>query len=575
MKKNNLNIILLLVTVLLVGGSCETLDLDKSKDPFSLSPDQSDVEFLFNGIEEDFARQIEGDADYSANDNWQSGGSTNGDGLSLFGGELTRMYAMVNTNSNSYQAVYQASDSDDEWTNAYVGILGNIRIMTPLALAAGKTRHIGIAQFIEAYTMTSLVDFYGDVPYTEAGQGVTNLSPKTDSGASIYAAAIVLLDKAIENFSNEASADPTVEVFYGNDYDKWIKAANTLKMKLYLQTRLVDNSAISKFNDIVATGNYIQDSADDLVYNWTGTSSSNPDSRHPRYGLNYTSTGAGDYMSNWFMGTMNSANDPRIRYYFYRQREAVPGQEIPANEEDLKCSLQSAPAHYVAGGYTFCSLPNGYWGRDHGDNDGTPPDGFLKTTFGVYPAGGKFDGDNFENVYTTADPVRGAKGNGITPILLASWVNFMKAEIALADNNEGLAKTEMLEGISKSITKVMSFGPRDPEYDATFAPTATDISDFIDTVASNWDAAAGNEKWDVLAVQQFMAVFGNGIESYNFYRRTGYPSKLQPNRAANPGTFVRSLYYPSNEVNNNANLTQKANQSVPVFWNTNPAPIAN
>jgi hypothetical protein len=576
MKNINSNIIvLLLCTVLFVGVSCETLELDKSKDPFNLSPDQADVEFLFNAIEEDFVRQIEGDADYSADDNWQSGGSTNGDGLSLFGAELTRMYSMSNTNSNSYQSVYQANDSDDEWSNAYGGILANIRVMTPLALAAGKTRHVGVAQFIEAYTMTAMVDFYGDIPYSEAALGAGNLSPKVDSGASIYAAAIVLLDKAIDNFTNEALSNPSVEIFYNNDYDKWVKAANTLKMKLYLQTRLVDNTAISKFNDIVASGDYIQDSADDLVYRWAGTSTSNPDSRHPRYGLNYTSTGAGDYMSNWFMGTMNAANDPRIRYYFYRQRGAVPGQEIPANEEALKCSLQSAPAHYVSGGYTFCSLPNGYWGRDHGDNDGLPPDGFLKTTFGVYPAGGKFDADNFENVYTDSDPIRGARGKGITPILLASWVHFMKAEVAMAENNLGLAKSEMLDGISVSIEKVMSFGPRDPQYNASFAPTATAIDAFKTSVSSNWDSADLNGKWDVLAVQQFMAVFGNGIESYNFYRRTGFPSRLQPNRNANPGNFVRSLYYPSNEVNNNSNITQKANQSVPVFWNVNNSPIAN
>ena len=575
MKKNNIYITLVLITSLIMVVSCETTDLDKSTDPFNLNPGQGDVEYYFNGIEEDFVRQIEGDADYSNGDNWQSGGSTNGDGLSLFGGELTRMYGMSNTNSNNYSSVYQASDSDDEWVNAYAGILANIRAMTPLALAVGKTRHVGIAQFIEAYTMTAMVDFYGDIPYTESGQGAGNLSPKVDSGASIYAAAIVLLDKAIVNFSNVTTADPSIEVFYGNDYNKWIKAANTLKMKLYLQTRLVDNTAITKFNNIVTSGDYISSSADDLVYNWAGSSASNPDSRHPRYGLNYTSTGAGDYMSNWFMGTMNSANDPRIRYYFYRQRAAVPGQEIPADEQNLKCSLQSAPAHYVLGGFTFCSLPNGYWGRDHGDNDGVPPDGFLKTTFGVYPAGGKFDGNNFENVYTSSKPIRGARGKGITPILLASWVNFMKAEVALVENNPGLAKSEMLDGITKSISKVLSFGQRDPEFDPSFEPTSTDISNFSNTVSNNWDAADLNGKWNVLAVQQFMAVFGNGIESYNFYRRTGYPTNLQPNRSPIPGTFVRSLYYPSNEVNNNSNISQKANQSVPVFWNTNSAPIAN
>lgn len=571
MKKNKLYIKLILVLSLFVGSSCETLELDKSKDPFSLTPDQASVEGLFNGIQEDFVRQIEGDADYSSGDNWQSGGATNGDGLSLFGGQLTRMYALTNSGGTSYASAFLPSDSDDEWINAYSGILLNIRRMTPLAESEGKTHHIGITQFIEAYTMTAMVDFYGDVPYSKAIQGADNFNPTVDSGASIYAAAIVLLDKAIENFDSDATVDPLNDLFYDNDYDKWVKAANTLKMRLYVQTRLVDSDAISKFNAIVNSGNYITSSEDDLVFKWGGTSPSNPDNRHPRYGLNYTATGASDYLSNWFMGTMNNLEDPRIRYYYYRQQPAVPGQEIAPSEAFLPCSLTTAPSHYIAGGFSFCNLPNGYWGRDHGDGSGAPADGFLKTTFGVYPAGGKFDSDKFTKISATA----GGKGEGITPILLASWVDFMKAEVALIQNNPGLAKTEMLNGMNKSISKVKSFGSLDPDLDSDFVPSDSDISDYADFISSSWDSADDTGKWNIFGVQYFIAVYGNGIESYNFYRRTGYPTSLQPMVLPSPGGFMRSLYYPSNAANNNSNIVQKPNQTVPVFWNTNSSPIAN
>jgi hypothetical protein len=572
MKKHKIFITVFSIVSLLSISSCETVDLDKTQDPFNLTPDKASVEFLFNGIEEDFIRHIEGDADYSTGDNWQSGGSTNGDGLSLFGGELTRMYAMSNTNAANYRTVYQGSDSDDEWTNFYAGLLPNIRLMNRLATSEGKLKHIAIAEFVEAYVMTAMVDFYGNIPYSQAGQGATgNFNPSVDSGASIYAKAILLLDDAIVKFGSTAP-NPTKEVFYNNNYTNWIKAANTLKMRLYVQTRNVDNTAIAKFNAIVATGDYIQNSAEDLVYKWSGTSNTNPDSRHPRFGLNYGPTGAGDYMSNWLMNTMSNLTDPRIRYYFYRQRAAVPGQEVAPNEQTLSCSLQTAPAHYVAGGFTFCSLPNGYWGRDHGDVAGTPPDGFLRTTFGVYPAGGKFDGNNFANISATA----GGKGKGITPILLASWVDFMKAEIALAQSNSGLARTEMLNGLNKSITKVTSFGVNDPDLTASFVPTAAAITAYTTAIGTAWDNAPTTaDKWNVLAVQQFIANFGNGIETYNYYRRTGYPTSLQPNRDANPGGFIRSMYYPSVAVNNNPNIAQKASQTVPVFWDTNPSPIAN
>lgn len=553
-------------------AGCESTELDLTKDPNALSPDQASVDFFLNSIQEDFVRQLEGDADFDANDNWVSGGSTNGDGMFIHGAELTRLTALVNTNSQNYASVYQDSDFDDEWLNAYTGLMKDIRTMIPLAEAAGQTRHIGIGQFIEAYTIVTMVDYFGDIPYSEAFQGESGLlNPKLDSGASVYDAALALLDQAIINFTNTASSNPALEVFYNNNYTKWVRAANTLKMRVYLQRRLVDPNAAASFNAIVASGNYITSSADDFQYNWPGTNASNPDSRHPRYGLNYTATGVGDFQSNWLMNLMDTTDDPRIRYYYYRQTTAVPGQEIPPNQQLIRCSVQTPPQHYITGGFTFCGLPNGYWGRDHGHNDGRDPDGFLVTAWGVYPAGGNFDDDRFAGVAVGG----GGGGAGITPILTAAWVDFMIAEMAMAANNLPAAKTAMISGITKSIAKVQTFGALDGAADLSFEPTAADVTQYINNVSAAWDAASDTGKWDIFGEQFFIAVFGNGVEAYNFYRRTGYPTTLQPNRSPSPGTFPRSMYYPSNVVTTNSNIPQKPDQNQPVFWNTNPPPVAN
>jgi hypothetical protein len=40
------------------------------------------------------------------------------------------------------------------------------------------------------------------------------------------------------------------------NWTKWAKVANSIKLKIYLQTRLVDPTAIAKFNTIVASGNF-------------------------------------------------------------------------------------------------------------------------------------------------------------------------------------------------------------------------------------------------------------------------------------------------------------------------------
>lgn len=556
--------------VLVIFSSCETFDLDLVDNPNALTPSQADVNFFLNSIQEDFVRQIDGDADYDNNDNWQSGGATYGDGLSILGGQLTRVYNLSNTLSSQYNSSFQPSEFDDEWTNAYVGIFADIKAMMPLAEEDGLFKHIGIVQFIEAYVFTAMVDFFGDIPYSEAGLGSENLNPALDDGATIYDAALVLLDKAIENFQKTA-INPTVDLYYNNNYTKWIKAANTLKMRLYLQRRLVDPNAASSINAIINSGNYISTTSDDFQYSWPGTSPTGPDTRHPRYGLNYTPTGGSDYMSNWFMNFLMVTDDPRIRYYYYRQTDAVPGAEIPGNEQLLQCSVQSAPGHYTSGGFTFCYLGKGYWGRDHGDTDGIPPDGLLRTTFGVYPAGGKFDDDSFSAITSGI----GGEGKGITPILTASWVDFMRAELALDAGNTNEAKTFMMEGIRKSIDKVTSFIDKDPSADISFEPTQTEIDDFLTSIETSFDNADLSGKWNIFGEQFFVVTFGNGIESYNFYRRTGYPTTLQPNLDPNPGTFMMSCYYPSNAVNTNSNISQKADVTTPVFWCTKGVPVAN
>lgn len=569
MKKVLKYIGLTVLTGVLFLTSCETTELDLADNPNFLRPDQSSADLFLNSIQVDFAT-------FTELMGWN-------------GGDLVRISYM---NGRNYQNIanYAPTQLNLEWNIAYQadaqealpsglevnGILADIRAMEPEAVESELFHHTAIGQFIEAFTMVTLVDFFGDVPYSEAFQGdgeQPNLNPALDSGASIYAAALQLLDDAIANFGRDAVTEPANDFYYNGDWDDWIKACNTLKMKIYLQTRLVDPNAVANFNAIVAEGNFIDESSEDLQFEW-GTNSVQPDARHPRYADNYVPSGGADYLPNWLMNYMTESEDPRIRYYFYRQVNAVPGAEIQPNEETLACSLEPVPQHYTDGGFTFCFLPNGYWGRDHGQNAGIPPDGFTRAVYGVYPSGGKFDDSSFTGLSVGS----GAGGAGATPIILASTVDFMRAEIAMLDN-PAAGKPFMLEGIAKSIAKTTSFGPRATNFDGSLAPTAGEITVFSDELDTDFDAADDNGKWDLLAEQFLVSLFGNGIDGYNFYRRTGFPTTLQPNLEPEPGAFVRSLNYPGDFVNNNSSVSPKADQTVQVFWDNNPAspafPIAN
>ena len=263
---------------------------------------------------------------------------------------------------------------------------------------------------------------------------------------------LVLLEKAIDDLSNPTGTVSN-DIFYGGSDAKWIKAANSLKLKAYLNT-----GDAGQINALVAADNLISAEGDDFQFQY-GTNRSTPDSRHPYYNDGYESGGAGWYLSNqymWYLFGEKFTEDPRLRYYFYRQ---------DCNEEDenfftLDCTALPYPTHFPPGlPWCTASLGNasysGYWGRDHGNADGIPPDGLKRTIWGVYPAGGKFDDDSCAGMSNGGTD--GDGGAGIQPMILSSYVDFMRAEAALTLGTTDDAAAMLESGVRKSIAKVMGF----------------------------------------------------------------------------------------------------------------------
>ncbi len=278
-------------------------------------------------------------------------------------------------------------------------------------------------------------------------------------------------------------------------------------------------------------------------------------------------------MSNGFLDMLNAGDaeapyvetgiaDPRLRYYLYRQRDDAPsGSNLPCAGDDI---------------YDYCYVGNKYWGRDHGDDEGIPNDNTRRTTWGVYPGGGAFDNNQFNR--TDSSNTQTLNGEGINPIFLSSFTHFALAEAGL-DLGVGVDSRALLEaGISLSMDKVTDFSgslTTTDEDDETidYAATSADISDYIARVLAEYDAASGNDaKLAIVIREWYIASWGNGIEPYNMYRRTGYPT-LQTG-VVPVGVFPRSFRYPESEVNTNPNVDQTTADNQ-VFWDTNPAGFIN
>jgi hypothetical protein len=492
-----------------------------------------------------------------------------------FGAALTRQQEWFGP---LYSNGYAPGSFDGEWTTAYTSIIKNIDAMLPLAQQQKKYIQSGIARVLKAYVLGTLADDFGDVPFSEADKGTENLNPAVDKGAAIYAGVTALLDSAIADFNKTgAGSSPTNDLFYGGTKANWIKAAKTLKLKFYMQERLVDNTVTAKIQALMTENDLINTAAQDFIFKY-GTTNSSPDSRHPHYASNYTAThSAGDFISNYFMWAVTaektggvSSFDPRRRFYFYRQVTnygAVTQQSCP-------CYYQSAPGHYPAG-MPFCLVGSnsGYWGRDHGDNSGIPPDGNLRTTWGVYPAGGQLD----KSQGAVVDLSVGGKGAGIDPIWTSFFTSFLEAEAALklGITAQGTPRALLEKGIRGSIAKVLGYPSTIGVDTAGFSPSSTTIDNYVNSVLATYDATStDDQRLEIIMKEYWLATWGNGIEPYNNYRRTGKPGNLQPVLTTpNPGLFIRSFLYPAVYINRNQNAPAQKTPGVAankVFWDNNP-----
>ena len=543
--RNKVKILILsLFTVFM--GSCE---LDLLDNPNAVTTNNTDLNYLLNNIQVSFSSHF--------------------NNLSDPGMRLTRM---LNLGAAIYDNAVTPGGLGGTWTTAYASILNDVKALIPLAEKSELFVHAGAARTIRAYVLVSMVDVFGDIPLTDA-LNPENFNPKVDGGAAVYTSALADLDQAIANFAAKNKGGVTSDLYFGGDVDKWTRLANTLKLKILLNRRLIDKAgSTSGINALISGNKLISANAQNFVFKY-GTNLTNPDTRHPRYAGQYSATGGGDYQSNSYMGIMYTAKgfpDPRIRYYFYRQ-VVVNSKDV----NEIRCINNSKPAHYGANDVFCFPTAVGYWGRDHLSNEGIPPDGLRRTAWGVYPAGGLYDNDAGKGVALGV----GGGGAGIHPIMMQSFVDFMLAESALTMGTTGDAKALLKSGIEKSMADVRALslstieGGKITAFEtASNYVWATEVKKYVDKVLADYDAAANDDaKLNIIGTEYWIALYGNGVEAYNLYRRTGKPANQQPGLDPNFGSFVRSFYYPTAFIARNSSAKQKANVTVPVFWDNNPA----
>ena len=415
---------------------------------------------------------------------------------------------------NMNYALFQAWEPYSLFGAMYNSVLSPINEIKRRGAETLSPEFWAVALIIRTAGLNRVTDTYGPVPFSQFGQGGTSVP--YDAQPAIYDAFFSDLDKAATNLKTYIAAHPGARPFqrfdqvYQGDYAKWLKYANSLRLRLAMRIVKVD-PAKAKLQAEKAV-----DPANGGVF------TANSDNAILSPGINMLAVITNEWGDNRagaaLITHMVGYNDPRVSKYFDAST-ITPGKYVGIRVG----SLINAQADYLK----FSTVSRSTYSRQ------TP-----------------------------------------AQLLLASEVYFLRAEGALRGWNmgTGTAKNFYEQGILASMSQ-WGVADQAPAYinDAVSKPadhvdpvTPVNSIKATSTATIKWDEGATNEqKLERITTQKWIAIFPDATEAWSTFRRTGYP-KLFPVAVNNSGgtistaVQIRRMKYLQTEYATNKTEVDKA-----------------
>ena len=424
-------------------------------------------------------------------------------------------------------------NATDDWTNVFMAsdliipvIYTNYR---SLQNATDADNVLAVGKILKVAAMHRVTDTYGPIPYSNIGQN-GEISVPYDSQQQIYETMLEELSEAIEELKgNKIDFSSTADVMYGGDVEKWLRFANSLRLRLamricYADPELSKTMVDAAVNDTEA--GLLESNSDNALFSYWGV-----DGNTLRVAIRYNitahsdnttcTTDAGDsHAAAEIICYMNGYDDPRRPYYFTQTEfDQDTYGEYVGLRRGIEVPSHSATGHQYSGVY------------------------FSSST----------------------DPV--------------CWMNAAEVQFLLAEaaafkekggidyNVSGSAQTYYEQGVRLSFEQYGASGVDD--YLASNATPAsyTDpvnssytYSGNISTITPAWDSSADFETMqERIITQKWIANWLLGCEAWADWRRTGYP-RLMPAvyygstwgiTSSNVAAGARRMPYPRNEITSN------------------------
>jgi Starch-binding associating with outer membrane len=203
---------------------------------------------------------------------------------------------------------------------AYSNALKQYQVLSQLD--SKYNNYVAIGNIMKVYHFQLLVDLYGDVPYFEALGRKLNPTPKYDPASTIYGDLLVKLDNAITLIKSSQEDSNMIspgndDAMFGGDMIRWIRFANTLKVRILNRAKNVFGNAVVQSEltkignegsgfiteDVVVNPGYLDE--EDKQNPFWASFGKGPDGSET---LNNRATCATQYILDYLTNT----NDPRI-----------------------------------------------------------------------------------------------------------------------------------------------------------------------------------------------------------------------------------------------------------------------
>ncbi|WP_443936566.1 SusD/RagB family nutrient-binding outer membrane lipoprotein [Pedobacter sp. MW01-1-1] len=377
----------------------------------------------------------------------------------------------------------------------------------------------------KALVFERLTDLYGDIPYTDAGQGYYTavLYPKYDAQQAIYTDLLKEVDEAV-NALNASGDVVKGDLVYAGDVAKWKRFGSSLMLRMAMRLTKADATLAQTYIN-KAVGKTMSSDADNALFKHDASGARVTQNRNSQVLLG--DGGQENYYTRWsstFINYLKTNADPRLG-------------KVAVTKLYLTDGTKAQNPNFITTASVQKGMPNG------------------KDLSGIAGRDVRQDASYTDFTdYSSPNPGM-LKRDGNTFILTYAESELLWAEAAQRFNIGGSAATHYNAGVTAAMTFLS-------QYDASMAIATTDAAAYL--AANPYVAANGLQ---MIATQYW----AHTITMFDFYetwanwRRTGFPVLtpiVYPNTSTG-GVIPRRFPYPLAEGVTNAANYKAAAAAVP------------